>query len=116
MDAEDRQAPVPASESSPATARRGRTDALWRVERAGFLMLNSTAGVAVGLGLSLSEHTTLRYLVAQDVPDGGLTQTQLAERTRSSPSAMTTRTDRLEARGLLERVPDPRDRRATRVR
>jgi DNA-binding MarR family transcriptional regulator len=66
-------------------------------------------------GLSFSEHTTLTALVTDD-GDLSLTQTQLVERTGSSPSAMTSRIDRLEARGLVRRTPDPRDRRATVVR
>src|SRR5690606_16746379 len=96
--------------------RRGRSEALWRVERAGFLMKNSTAAVVASFGLSFSEHTTLTALTgdAADLPP--ITQTHLVERTGSSPSAMTSRIDRLEARQLVQRRPDPRDRRATVVR
>lgn len=103
---------------SPQTKARlgqGRSQPLWRVERAGFLMKNSTASVVARFGLSFSEHTTLTALVTDD-GDLALTQTQLVERTGSSPSAMTSRIDRLEARGLVQRTPDPRDRRATVVR
>jgi len=89
---------------------------LWRLERAGFLLKNSTAATTAGFGLSLSEHTTLTALVSDRDSDEGLTQSQLVELTGSSPSAMTSRIDRLEARGLVRRTPDPRDRRATVVR
>jgi DNA-binding MarR family transcriptional regulator len=98
-----------------AKSGRGRSQPLWRVERAGFLMKSSTASVVAAFGLSFSEHTTLTALVRDD-GDIALTQTQLVERTGSSPSAMTSRIDRLEARGLVQRTPDPRDRRATVVR
>ena len=109
---------VPESASTNRTktkSRRGRSQALWRVERAGFLMKSSTAAVVSAFGLSFSEHTTLTALTT-DEKDLALTQTQLVDRTGSSPSAMTSRIDRLEARGLVRRAPDPRDRRATVVR
>jgi DNA-binding MarR family transcriptional regulator len=99
-----------------AKSRRGRSEVLWRVERAGFLLKNSTATTAAAFGLSFSEHTTLASLVSEHDPDAGLTQSQLVDMTGSSPSAMTSRIDRLEARGLVQRTPDPRDRRATVVR
>jgi DNA-binding MarR family transcriptional regulator len=101
--------------SRPRTRRRGRSEPLWRIERAGFLMKNSTAEVVAAFGLSFSEHTTLAALT-NAAGDEALTQTQLVERTGSSPSAMTSRIDRLEARQLVQRTPDPRDRRATVVR
>jgi DNA-binding MarR family transcriptional regulator len=101
--------------TSGGASKRGRTEALWRLERAGFLMKNSTSSLVADFGLSFSEHTTLTSLIA-DLEDIPLTQTQLVELTGSSPSAMTSRIDRLEARGLVQREPDPRDRRATVVR
>lgn len=106
-----------ASEDAPSRTkkRRGRSEPLWRVERAGFLMKSSTAAIVAAYGLSFSEHTTLTALT-NDAGDEALTQTQLVERTGSSPSAMTSRIDRLEARQLVQRTPDPRDRRATVVR
>jgi DNA-binding MarR family transcriptional regulator len=73
----------------------------------------STTRVVEGLGLSFSEHTLLTALVAVDTP---LTQTQLADRTGLSPSGITNQIDRLERRGLVERTPDVRDRRAIVVR
>lgn len=105
------------SEDAPSQTkkRRGRSEPLWRVERAGFLMKSSTAAIVAAYGLSFSEHTTLTALT-NDAGDNALTQTQLVERTGSSPSAMTSRIDRLEARQLVQRTPDPRDRRATVVR
>jgi DNA-binding MarR family transcriptional regulator len=75
-------------------------------------MKSSTASVVAALGLSFTEHVTLAALTG-DGGDTPMTQTQLVEYTGSSPSAMTSRIDRLEARGLVKRTPDPRDRRAT---
>ena len=46
----------------------------------------------------------------------GIRMTDLAENLVVSKSGLTTRVDRLQQRGLLERVPDPRDRRATRIK
>ena len=110
-----RSASEAAAAPSETLERHGRTEALWRLERAGFLMKHSTSTIVANFGLSFSEHTTLSSLLMdnEDVP---LTQTQLVELTGSSPSAMTSRIDRLEARGLVQRAPDPRDRRATVVR
>src|SRR5262245_25291763 len=96
--------------------RRGRSEPLWRIERAGFLIRVSTTAAVAPFGLSFSEHTTLTALTNGVRSKLELTQTQLVEQTGSSPSAMTSRIDRLEARGLVQRTPDPRDRRATVVR
>jgi DNA-binding MarR family transcriptional regulator len=104
------------SNGPPTRSRRGRSEVTWRVERAGFLLKTSTAGTVAAFGLSFSEHTTLTALVSEPEPGAGLTQSQLVDMTGSSPSAMTSRIDRLEARGLVQRTPDPRDRRATVVR
>jgi DNA-binding MarR family transcriptional regulator len=43
--------------------------------------------------------------------DTPISMRELAERLRSDPSNITGLVDRLEARGLVERRPDPRDRR-----
>ncbi|GAA3691181.1 hypothetical protein GCM10023081_30760 [Arthrobacter ginkgonis] len=46
---------------------------------------------------------------------GGLRLKELAERLRIAPRSATEVVDQLEAKGLVERRPDPADRRATRV-
>ncbi len=49
-------------------------------------------------------------------PPYELSPGQLIQQTLSTSGTMTNRIDRLVARGLVERLPDPRDRRAVRVR
>jgi len=45
----------------------------------------------------------------------GIRMADLAERVVLSKSGLTTLVDRLERRGLVRRLPDPHDRRATRI-
>lgn len=47
--------------------------------------------------------------------EGGLRMTDLAERIVLSKSGLTSLVDRMEEDGLVERRPDPADRRATRI-
>jgi DNA-binding MarR family transcriptional regulator len=47
--------------------------------------------------------------------DGGLRMTDLAERIVLSKSGLTSLVDRMEGDGLVQRRPDPADRRATRI-
>ncbi len=61
------------------------------------------------LGLTHGEWTVLQA-VALAGPDGGSTPSRLADVAGLSPSAMTHRLDRLAARGLLARAPDPANR------
>ena len=44
-----------------------------------------------------------------------LTPLDVAQQIRTSPSGMTGKLDRLEQQGLIERIPDPADRRAIRL-
>jgi DNA-binding MarR family transcriptional regulator len=67
----------------------------------------------VELGLSHGEWTVLQT-VALEGPDIGSTPTKLADVAGLSPSAMTHRLDRMAARGLIARTPDPDNR--TRVK
>jgi DNA-binding MarR family transcriptional regulator len=46
----------------------------------------------------------------------GIRMTDLARKVLLTKSGLTARVDKLEEGGLLERVPDPEDRRATRIR
>ena len=65
-----------------------------------------------GLGLTLGEARTLA--IARRLP--GRRQTALAEYLGVEPMTLVGFLDRLEAAGLIERVPDPCDRRAKLVR
>jgi len=66
-------------------------------------------------GLSLGEFDVLATLRRSGAPHE-LTPTDLARATMLSPGAMTNRLDRLEERGLVERVLDRADRRSFLVR
>lgn len=65
-------------------------------------------------GLASSEWKTLSYL-RQAGPPYRSSPGKLAERADLSSGAMTNRLDRLEAAGLIRRLPDPTDRRAIQV-
>ena len=58
-------------------------------------------------GLTLTEARALGFAACQPLP-----QRRLAERFGCDPSNVSLLVDRLEARGLVERRPDPSDRRA----
>lgn len=64
-------------------------------------------------GLTRGEASVLGALVAAGEPE--LTPGRLASLEMCSSGAMTNRLDRLEAGGLIERMPDPSDRRGTRI-
>ncbi|MBU3068295.1 MarR family transcriptional regulator [Aestuariicella sp. G3-2] len=66
---------------------------------------------ADGINLSRSQWRILTHLRTQD----GLTQSELAERLLIEKAPAGTLIDKLEAAGLVERRPDPNDRRANRV-
>ena len=66
---------------------------------------------AQAIALTLPQCRVLVHL--QDRP--GLSQARLAELANLEPMAMVRLLDRMEADGLLERQPDPDDRRARRV-
>ena len=64
-----------------------------------------------GLGLTPGEGRTLVHIARA----GAVRQTDLAERMGVEAMTVTGFLDRLEAKGLVERVPDPADRRAKRA-
>ena len=63
-------------------------------------------------GVTLHQLMALRHIV----DEGPLTMNELATRLGSGPSSATQLADRLVAHGLVERIPDPRDRRVQRLR
>ncbi|WP_342640663.1 MarR family winged helix-turn-helix transcriptional regulator [Rhodoligotrophos ferricapiens] len=65
-----------------------------------------------GLGLTSGEARTLAYAATFE----GLRQTSLAELMSIEPMTLVGFLDKLEARGLVERLPDPDDRRAKLIR
>lgn len=87
-------------------------------EPLGFLIHETSHALSQGysavmapLGLTRPQ---VRVLVwADHVP--GITQAELCERLNSSPMAMTGLLDRMEAKDLVKRVEDPKDRRVKRI-
>lgn len=65
-----------------------------------------------GLGLTASEARTLAYIAVYE----GRRQTALADIMNVDPMTLVGYLDALEAKGLVERCPDPTDRRAKLVR
>ena len=84
-----------------------RASAIWSLlrERACSLARDQFATEVARVQLS---HSQARFLLELDVP---LSQRQLARRLQYDPSNITALADALEARGLVERRPDPSDRR-----
>lgn len=66
---------------------------------------------ALGHDLTFSQYITLKKLAG-----GNASVTDLARAAELNPGAMTRLLDRLEARNLIVRVPDPSDRRALDIR
>jgi DNA-binding MarR family transcriptional regulator len=79
----------------------------WRLNRS----LNETAAE---YGLSHADWTLLGSLRASGAPYRQAAG-KLAEHVSITPGAMTSRLDKLEARGLVRRVPDPGDRRVLQI-
>ena len=65
-----------------------------------------------GLGLTVAEARTLAFVSRRP----GLRQSTLADELSVEPMTLVGFLDRLEAAGLVERIPDPADRRAKLIR
>lgn len=65
-------------------------------------------------GLTPDQFTALRNL--QEAGAAGLNQSQLTERMSSDPNTIASLVDRMRKAGVIEREPDPGDRRAYRLR
>jgi len=63
--------------------------------------------------LDIQTYDVLLHVFEAD--EGGIRMSSLARQVVISKSGLTTLVDRLEERGLLQRIPDPADRRAIRV-
>jgi DNA-binding MarR family transcriptional regulator len=70
---------------------------------------------AVAAGLGRSGDFEVLALLRRNQPDL-LTPVEVAKTLLSSQSGMTGKLDRLEAQGLIQRIPDPEDRRVIRLR
>ena len=85
-----------------------------RIERLAKLFQRATSAALAGLGLKAWEYDVLSALRRQGRPFE-LPATELARSSLLTTGTVTTRIDQLEARGLVERRPDPEDRRGVRV-
>jgi DNA-binding MarR family transcriptional regulator len=74
-------------------------------------VLRHAAATAKRMGLEASELAALEHLQAA----GPMTQKHLGERLSMSPGAVTAMIDRLESRGYVQRIPNPKDRRSALV-
>ena len=74
-------------------------------------VLRHAAATAKRMSLETSELAALEHLQAA----GPMTQKRLGERLSISPGAVTAMIDRLESRGHVERIPNPKDRRSALV-
>jgi DNA-binding MarR family transcriptional regulator len=90
------------------------THVLQRITRVYLLQSASFAEVFGRYGLSFGEYEVLAALVRSGPPHR-LKPTELGHAIVLSSGAMTNRIDRLEAAGLVQRLPDPDDRRGTLV-
>jgi DNA-binding MarR family transcriptional regulator len=85
-----------------------------RITRLYLLQSASIASVLSRYGVTFGEYEVLATLVRSGPPNQ-LKPTDLGNAIVLSSGAMTNRIDRLEAAGLVERFPDPHDRRGTLV-
>ncbi|WP_320669295.1 MarR family winged helix-turn-helix transcriptional regulator [Patulibacter defluvii] len=96
--------PAPASAPPPSTGELIARVARW--------VHGSTRERLAPLGVTPAAARALGVLMRSDEP---LRMVELAERLRIVPRSVTTLVDGLEQDGLVERRPDPQDRRSTRV-
>lgn len=75
-------------------------------------VMRYAAATAKRMGLEASELSALEHLQAA----GPMTLGRLGERLSMSPGAVTALVDRLERKGYVERIPNPKDRRSALVR
>lgn len=83
--------------------------------RAGFELQRKTEEILSIFDLNTATYGVLVTLY-RSAPSEGLTPTELSKHVLVSPGSMTNRIDRLEERGLVERVQSNTDRRSSKVR
>ncbi|QNP40308.1 MarR family winged helix-turn-helix transcriptional regulator [Lysobacter solisilvae (ex Woo and Kim 2020)] len=99
------------SPTPPSPPCGGSTLALLLREiRAGFWTRMEAELRAAGHELNFSQYITLKHLA-----EGTASVTDLAAVAQLNPGAMTRLLDKLEQRGIVARVADPKDRRALRI-
>lgn len=84
----------------------------WLLSRAGHALGAALAEGLGPLGLNLRDYTVLLAAERAGLEGRPRTQLELARSARLDKSTMVVATDALEGRGLVERRPDPKDRRA----
>lgn len=94
--------------TTPSVAPSVDSELTWLLHRAAQRLRTATTEQAERHGLQLRDHIVLSAL--QSTPD--LTQIQLGKALGLDKTTLTSQLDRLERAGLVERQPDPRDRRA----
>lgn len=85
-----------------------------RILRLGGLLERSVEDALQPFGLSLWQFDVLATLRRAGMPDG-LSPTELMKEVMLSSGAMTNRIDKLETAGLVQRRPEPLDRRSVRI-
>jgi DNA-binding MarR family transcriptional regulator len=88
--------------------------AVTRIRRLATYLERGVDKALAPLGMTLWQLEVLAFLL--QAPRSGLQVTQLLPAALLSPAAMTNRLDRLQEAGWIDRIPDPEDRRATRIR
>lgn len=83
----------------------------WRIAVAGRIVRSAADGALADHGVGAQALGTLMRLAEED----GITQADLARRQRVEPASVCRMVDRLSRDGLVERTPDPADRRSTRI-
>ena len=84
----------------------------WLMSRASHALGAALAESLVPLGLNIRDYTVLIAAERAAVEGGPRTQLALAQAARLDKSTMVVAVDALEEGGLVERRPDPKDRRA----
>jgi DNA-binding MarR family transcriptional regulator len=87
-----------------------------RVLRASLLLQETLDDIAAAYGLSHQGDLDVLTDIYRADPDRGLTPTELAEALLLTPGGMTVRLHRLQDAGLINRAPNPHDRRGVLVR
>jgi DNA-binding MarR family transcriptional regulator len=96
----------------PAKPTGPEVDAWVQIVRAYQLIMRRLEQALDGVGLSLPKFEVLAHLHF----DGAITQNELAQRLLVTKGNVCGLIDRLETAGLVERMADPADRRANRLR